>query len=504
MNASSYDNWPGFRAPMLLAIAASVLLSGCAVGPDFRKPAAPDVTGYTAAPLATTASAPQVAGGDAQRFAEGSYIPGDWWTLFRSKPLNELIEQALTNNADLKAAQSALTVARENMLAGRGAYFPSVSAGLSATRQQDPPGALAPVPSNNAFLYNLYTPQVSVSYAPDVFGLTRRTVESLKAQEDAARYQMIAADITLSANVVTAAIQEASLLAQVDSTRKIVGIDTQIVDILRYQMTKGYASGLDLATQESQLAQAQAALPSLLTQLAQQRDALAVLTGRFPSQAADVDFDLENLQLPQELPLSLPSNLVEQRPDVLQAEANLHSASAQIGVAIANRFPNFQLTGTAGHTSLTFGQMFAQGTGFWSIGAALTAPIFQGGALLHQERSAKAAYEESAAQYRSTVLGAFQNVADTLAALEHDAEALRAAAHASDAAKTTLDLTQRQYRVGYTNDLTLLGAEQAWQQARIGLVQAQASRFADTAALFQALGGGWWQRNDLTQDHDEK
>ena len=486
-----------------LAIAVALLSSGCAVGPDFHRPAAPKTDSYTGHPQATTAATPNVAGGDAQRFSQGSDIPGDWWTLFHSKSLDELIEQALRNNADLEAAQAALRQAHETTLAQRGAYSPSVSAGFTASREQDPPGALAPVPSSNAFLYNLFTPQVSVSYAPDVFGLNRRTVESLRAQEQATRYQTIATQVTLSTNVVNAAVQEALLLAQIDATKQTIDADAKIVDILRYQLDKGYASRLDLAAQEAQLAQAQTALPPLQTQLEQQRHALAVLTGRLPGQAADVDFDLDTLQLPQDLPLSLPSQLVRQRPDVLQAEANLHAANAQVGMAIANRFPNFQITANAGHTSLTTGQLFANGTGFWNIAGALTAPIFEGGALLHQERAAKAAYDQSAAQYRSTVLGAFQNVADTLAALAHDAEELQAAAKATDAAKVTLDIAERQYKAGYSSYLTLLNAEQAWQQTRIGLVQARASRYVDTAALYQALGGGWWHRDEPRQDHDE-
>lgn len=487
------------RIPPLIATLACLLMAGCAVGPDFKKPAAPDVSDYTASPLSTTASTPNVAGGEAQRFAKGSDIPGDWWTLFHSRPLNALIEQSLTHNPDLKAAQAALSVARENMLAGRGAYYPSVTAGFSASREQDPPGSLAPVPSNNAFLYNLFTPQVSISYAPDVFGLTRRTVESLKAQEQAVRFQMIAAQITLSANVVAAAVQQASLQSQVDATHQLIAINTKMLQILRYQMAKGYAGRLDVAAQESQLAQVTATLPALVKQLVQQRNALAVLAGRFPSQATAEKFDLASLQLPQELPVSLPSELVAQRPDVLQAEANMHAASAQVGIATANRLPNIALTADAGSTALAIGQVFKSGTGFWNLGAAITAPIFQGGTLLHQERAAKAAYVEAAEQYRSTVLTAFQNVADTLTALEQDAEGLKAAAAAADAAKVTLDLSQRQWKDGYASYLSLLSAEQADQQARINLVQAQANRYADTAALFQALGGGWWHRADLMQ-----
>jgi len=489
----------GLRA-LPAALALTCLLSaGCAVGPDFKKPAAPDAGEYAARPLASTVATEGVSGGEAQRFVSGSDITGDWWILFHSKPLNDLIEQSLANNADLKAAQAALSVARENALAGRGVFYPSVSASFSASREKDASGSLAPVPSNNASLYNLFTPQLSISYALDVFGLNRRTVESLQAQQQAARFQMIAAQITLSTNVVAAVVQEGSLQAQVDATRELIDINKHMVEILRYQLAKGYAARLDLVAQEAQLAQVEATLPPLLKQLVQQQHLIAVLAGRFPNQAPAEKFELGSLQLPQELPVSLPSDLVAQRPDVLQAEAMMHAASAQIGVATANRLPNIALTANVGSTALAMSQVFKSGTGFWNLATAITAPVFQGGTLLHQERAAKAAYVEAAEQYRSTVLSAFQNVADTLTALEQDAEGLKTAAAAADAAKVTLDLSQRQWQSGYAGYLSLLSAEQAYQQARIGLVQAQANRYTDTAALFQALGGGWWKRADLSQ-----
>ena len=488
------------RAGLLLAATACFSATGCVVGPDFKKPAAPTVSGYVAAPLSATASSPDVAGGEAQRFTSGGALSGDWWTLFHSRPLNDLIEQALANNHDLKAAQAALTVARENALAQRGAFYPNVTAGFSATRQRQSE-ALAPTPSNNAQQYSLFTPQVSVSYAPDVFGLNRRTGESLEAQAEAVRFQMIATYITLSANVAAAAIQEAALESQIEATRQLIETDTRVVQILQYQLSKGYANRLDLAAQQSLLAQVAATLPGLVKQSAQQRDVLAVLAGRFPSEAPDGKFELASLTLPQDLPVSLPSALVEQRPDVRQAEASMHAASAQVGVAVANRLPNVQLTAQGGSQSLALNQLFAAGTGFWALGAAAaTAPLFDGGTLRHQERAARAAYTQAAEQYRSTVLTAFQNVADTLTALQQDAEALKAAAAAAEAAKVTLDLSQEQQKAGYASPLTLLSAEQTYQQARIGLIQAQAARYADTAALFQALGGGWWTRADLTKD----
>ncbi len=477
-------------------ILALSLLAGCAVGPDFKRPAAPPVNSYAARPLKTTSSTPNIAGGEAQRFVEGLEIPGKWWALFHSKPLNDLIERSLTNNPDLKAAQAALVVARENVLAHRGEYYPSIAGAFSASRQRQS-DLIAPTPNANVFQYDLFTPQVSVSYVPDVFGLTRRTVESSKAQEQGVRFQMIATYLTLSANVVVAAVQEASLRAQIETTRQLIGIGSNMVEIVRYQLEKGSASGLDVAAQESQLAQVTATLPPLLKQLAQQRDLLAVLAGDFPSRQHGETFELHSLQLPEQVPVSLPSTLVEQRPDVLQAEANLHAASAQIGIAIANRLPNITLTADAGSTALALDRVFTSGTGFWGVGATLTQPIFQGGALLHLERAAKAAYVQAAQQYRSTVLTACQNVADTLNALEQDAAALNTAAAAADSARVTLDLCRQQERVGYAGYLALLNAEQTYQQARINLVQAQANRFADTAALFQALGGGWWNRAEL-------
>jgi NodT family efflux transporter outer membrane factor (OMF) lipoprotein len=289
------------------------------------------------------------------------------------------------------------------------------------------------------------------------------------------------------------------LRAQIDATRQLVDVNTHMLRIMRYQLAKGYAGRLDVAAQESQLAQVTATLPPLIKQLAQQRDLLAVLVGRFPGAAPTQTFELASLQLPKELPLSLPSQLVAQRPDVRQAEAEMHAASAQVGIATANRLPNISLSANVGSTALAMNQVFKSGTGFWALGADLAAPIFQGGALLHQQRAAKAAYVQAAEQYRSTVLTAFQNVADTLAALQQDAEGLKAAASAADAARVTLDLSQRQWKSGYAGYLSLLSAEQGYQQARIALVQAQADRFADTAALFQALGGGWWHGADAEQ-----
>ena len=361
-----------------IAALASLSTAGCAVGPDFKRPAAPEVSDYTVHPLASTVTGTGVSGGDSQHFVRGSDISADWWTLFHSRPLNELIDHSLTNNHDLKAAQAALSVAREEVLAQRGVYYPSVTGGFSATRQRQS-GQIAPALNSNIFLYNLFTPQVSVSYVPDVFGLNRRTVESLQAQEQEVRFQMIATYTTLTANVVVTAIQQASTQMQIDATRELIDINSHMLQIMEYQFDKGYSNRLDVAAQESQLAQVTATLPPLLKQSAQLGDLLAVLSGRFPSQAPDEKFELSSLQLPQDLPVSLPSELVAQRPDVLQAEANLHDASAKIGIAVANRLPNLVLTANAGSSAAAMDQLFTTGTGFWGLGAAATAPIFEGG-----------------------------------------------------------------------------------------------------------------------------
>ena len=490
------------RAVGVALATATLTLAGCAAGPNFKPPAPPKVSGYVAQPPTTTAAASGVAGGAAQHFATGADISGDWWTLFHSSPLDTLIDAALEHNHDLKAAQAALQVAQEDVLAQRGAFFPGVSAGLDASRQRLSE-VLAPVPNYpvvpEEFLYSLFTPQLSISYAPDLFGRNRRTVESLRAQAQAVRFQMIAVWTTLTSNVVVTAVQEASLREQLAATRKLLALETKSLDILQFRFQKGDASKLDVAAQQAQLAQVQTGLPALVKQLAQARHAVAALTGRFPDQAPAESFTLADLRLPQELPVSLPSKLVAQRPDVRQARANLHAASAAIGIAAAERLPNIQLSATAGSTALAISNVFTSGTGFWGAAASLASPIFQGGALRHQERAAKAAYVEAAQQYRSTVLGAFQNVADTLVALQQDAETLQAAATAEQAAKATLDLAQLQLRHGYIGVFQLLAAEQSYQQARVALVQAEASRFTDTAALYQALGGGWWHHKSLRE-----
>ena len=330
-----------------------------------------------------------------------------------------------------------------------------------------------------------------------MFGLNRRQVESLEAQAESQRFQLEAAYLTLTSNVVTAAVQEATLRAQINSTKSIIEIAKKLLEIQRRHLALGYIAGLDVAAQEAALAQVEATLPPLEKQLAQTRDLLAALAGRFPSEELEEKFDLASLRLPQELPVSLPSKLVEQRPDMRAAEEQWHSACAQVGVAVANRLPQISITGSMGGSSTQIGQLFVPGNTFYSITGGVTQTIFDAGTLLHKQRAAEAGVDQAAAQYRSTALNAFQNVADTLHALQSDADALKAAAAAERATKRTLDLTRRQLELGYVNYLALLSAEQSYQQALINLAQAQANRYSDTAALFMALGGGWWNRKDV-------
>jgi NodT family efflux transporter outer membrane factor (OMF) lipoprotein len=473
------------------------MVAGCTVGPDFRRPEAPKVSGYTPEPLSTRTASADVPGGEAQRLVPGQDVAKQWWTLFHSPELNALIEEALRSNPDMQAAQAALRQAMELVYAQIGSYYPSVQAGLAASRQKNPVGTLAPTLSSGEPLFNLYTAQVGVSYTLDAFGGSRRQVESLKAQAEFQRFQLEATYLTLTSNVVVAAVQEASLRAQIAATEQVIKIETEVVAIFRRQYELGAIAMADVVAQQATLAQLQATLPALQKQLAQQRDLISRLAGRFPSEEPAQRFELAALQLPQELPVSLPSKLIEQRPDVRASEAQLHAASAQLGVAIANMFPQITLSADAGGTATQIGQLFNPGNVFWSLGGSLTQTLFDGGTLLHRRRAADAALDQAGAQYRSTVLTAFQNVTDTLRALQYDADAVKAQVAAEHAAGESLAIARKALALGSISYLSLLNAEQTYQQTLISLVQAKANRYSDTAALFQALGGGWWNRSDV-------
>ena len=478
------------------ALAATVMLTRCAVGPDFVHPAAPEIVRYTREPLAPHTSSGAAAGGQSQHFAADADIPQDWWKLFRSPTLNALIEQALNNNPNLQSALASLRAARQNVLAQEGKYFPLVQGNFNPTRQRSS-AALAPVPASNAQIFDLDTAQLTVTYTFDIWGLNRRTVESLEALADVQRFQVEAAYLSLTANLVVAAVNEASLRAQIDATQQIIGINTQMRDTLRRQLDAGYANRSDLAAQEAALAQAEATLPPLRKALEQQRDLIAALAGAYAGQGPEPAFRLSGLRLPADLPVSLPSELIEQRPDVRAAEEQLHSASAQIGVATANLLPSFTINADYGFTNTALAHLLAPQNLFWEIGANVAQTVFDGGSLLHQLQGAKDTYQAAAWTYRGTVIAAVQNVADSLRALQNDAAALRAAAEFERAAKTSFDLARQQMQTGNANVLLLLNAQQGYLQAVLQVIQARVARLADTVALFAALGGGWWNRPAL-------
>jgi NodT family efflux transporter outer membrane factor (OMF) lipoprotein len=479
---------------MAASLAAASLVASCiAVGPDFLRPAPPPVERYTKPPFPERTASTDVPGGRTQRFEYGGDIPSQWWRLFRSPALNTLIERALKANPNLQATMAALRASKEAVRAQQGKFFPLAQANFNPTRAQTA-ASLAPIPANGANVFDLYTAQVLVTYTADVWGLNRRTVESLQAQSDVQRFQVEAAYLSLTANVVVAAVTEASLRAQIDATNQLIAVSSKIVQTVREQFEKGYASRGDLAVQEAALAQIQATLPPLRKALAVQRDLLAALAGGYPSIEPFETFTLAALQLPEDLPVSLPSKLIEQRPDIRAAEEQLHSASAQIGVATANMLPNFSITGNGGYTNTALAALISPPNAFWLLAGNVTQTIFDGGVLLHQRRQSEANYDAAAWMYRTAVIAALQNVADTLYALQYDADALRAARDFERAAKISFDLARQQMEQGNANILLLLTAQQAYLQAVIQVVQARANRLADTAALFQALGGGWWNR----------
>lgn len=481
----------GVRSASVCAGVAA-LCCACAVGPDFKRPAPPATDQFTVQPLPASTANTNTLAGASQTFAQGEAIPVRWWTLFGSVKLDALVEEAFKANPTVQSAQAALREAHENVLAAWGVLAPAVNATGSAERQRIAGGEYGP--GAPAALYNLYNASVSVSYALDFWGAARRELEALRAQRDYQRYALEAAYLTLASNVVTTAIAEASLRAQIETTERLVGASTQRLGVVQKQLHLGGASSADVLAQQAELSQDRATLPNLRDQLARQRSLLSTLLGHVPSEQPSDTFQLSDLKLPDSLPVSLPSQLVIQRPDVRQQEELLHAASAQVGVATANMLPQISLSASYGGTSLTSETLFSPVNRAWSASASVTQPVFHGGQLLHQRRAAVAAYDEAAAQYRETVLTAFRNVADSLRAISDDADTLNAQNEAAQAAAASLSLTDRQYALGAVSFLTLLNAQRADIQARTLLIQAQAARYADTAALFQALGGGWWNR----------
>lgn len=479
-------------------------LAGCAVGPDYRRPTPPPVASYTPEALPVeTAAAPGV-GGATQRFVSGGEIPARWWELFRSEALDRWIREALANSPTLGAAEATLRRAQEIRRARSGELLPSVDGNVSASRQK-PSGASLGVPNAQMNPFTLYNASVDISYTLDLFGRTRRELEALQARVDYQGFQLEGACLTLTSNIVTAALLEASLRGQLEATREILAAQEEQLGMIEKKFELGGIARTDVLAQRASLAQSRATLPPLEKRLAQTRHLLAVFAGRFPGGAADLpEFDLKEFRLPEELPVSLPSSLVRQRPDIRSAEESLHAASATVGVATANLYPQITLSAKYGTETAQIGDLFRPGTAVWGVGAGLLQPIFHGGALEANRRAEVAGFDQAAAQYRETVLQAFRDVADVLRALEYDARAVKAQVEAEAAARDTLDIAKKQVRIGATSYLSLLNAQRQYHLARILLVQAQASRFADTAALFQALGGGWWNRENPSAGADKR
>jgi NodT family efflux transporter outer membrane factor (OMF) lipoprotein len=485
---------------LVLPLTLPLAMAACAVGPDYHQPAAPDVAGYTpdALPAATGA-----ADGTAQHFVTGADISGDWWTLFHSPALNALIDTALAHNPTLAASQQTLIEAQENVRAAEGAAVPSLSGSLQDQRSRISSAELASqgdAAAANQTLppLTLYNATLSISYGLDVFGGLRRQVEGYRAQVDYQKYELEAAYLSLTANIVTAAVTEASYRAQIDATNQIIAADQRQMDILNSQVALGGVPRANLLSEQATLSATEATLPPLESQLARTRNELADYVGALPANFHESDFTLASLNLPADVPVSLPSALVNQRPDIQAAAAQLHQASANVGVATANMLPQITLTADVGHEGLNTASLFTPQTLLWSLVAGVTQPIFEGGTLDAKRLSAIAALRASGAQYQATVLSAFQDVANALQVLQYDAATLQSAELAEQESGKSLAVTQDQYQLGGQPFTAVLTAQTSYQNAVITRVKAQAARLADTAALFQALGGGWWNRQDIS------
>ena len=484
---------PWVRVVVALTLLATLV--SCAVGPDFHAPAAPTEQNYTPTPVPATTVGTEGDAGRVQHFEPMKTLPADWWALFESPGLDQVIREGLAGSPSVRAASDNLRAAQATLDAESAAlFFPGVNANLGATRQRIS-GASFGQPGTPPFTYNLYNASVAVSYSPDVFGGSRRTAEGYRALVDYQRYELEAAYLTLTSNLVTTAVAEASYRGQLDATNDIVTSQRATLKVVERQFESGAASKADVLLQKTQLASTESEIPPLQKALAQTRHRLAVLTGDSPNRPDLPEFTLDSFKLPTDLPVSLPSELVHNRPDIQASEALLHQASANVGVATANLYPQITLTGGVGSQSTLIDDLFKSGSGVWSLGGNITQPLFHAGELRARKRAAEAQYDASLESYRSTVLDAFGQVADVLRAIEWDAYSLKAAVETEGLAKQTLDLTQRQFDIGAISYLSLLNAQRQYFDARRRRVQAEAVRYADTAALYVALGGGWWNRD---------
>jgi NodT family efflux transporter outer membrane factor (OMF) lipoprotein len=478
-----------------VALVVLVVAAGCMMGPDFKPPAAPQAATYGEVGASGKTAEARGPGGAAQRFDAELDIPAQWWELFHNETLDASVQTALTNSPTLAQALARLRQAQETYNAQAGATrYPAVDAGLSASRQKVNPAAMGitgvPVPDP----FNLFNATVSVSYALDIFGKNRRALEGLKAEVDRREFELEAARQTLAANVVLASIRKAEAERQIAVAQELVAARNEQMAIARKRFESGGISERELEGQGLALEQARAELPALDNQSAKIRRQLAVYLGHEPAAAPQMPLNLDDLHLPEELPASLPSELARQRPDIRAAEAVWHQACANVGVATANLYPQITLSGSLGSQRTDVGDLLDK-MNVWSVGGELMQPIFHGGALRAQKRVAVAAYDEAAAAYRETVLRGLQEVADTMGALEADARTLEARTAAANHTQVALDIATRQHQEGAISLSALLDEQIRHLQAESDRVQAQAARHADTAALFHALGGGWWNRD---------
>lgn len=465
------------------------LLGGCAVGPNFHAPELPAAQRYTPDPLPSQTVGSEGIAGQAQSLVSGAEVPQAWWQGFGVPALDHLVQSGLQNNPSLKAAQAALAAAREQMLAGRGALLPALDASLGATRNRANNTVLNM--ANEEATYNIFNAQVSASYAVDLFGRQRRIVEALDAQREFRQRELQVAQLTLAADIVSTAVTIASLHAQISVTENIAKVDDEVLTLQRKQLDLGQASKVEVLSQQAELDETLATLPPLRQQLSDATIALAVLTGQPPERMSTPSWQLQDLHLPKELPVSVPSQALARRPDVRAQEALVHAASAHIGVATADLLPQLAITADFGTLNNRFSDLLRNNFSVWSIGGNLLQPVFHGGQLVHERRAAVDVYEQSVASYQATVLSAFQNVAEVLVAIQNDAERVRLAGDAASSAEQSLTLARQSYAVGGTSYLQLLDAQRTAQRARLTLARAQAARFTDSAALFQALAGGW-------------
>ncbi len=482
------------RAPAALVAVLGLALSACAVGPNFHAPPAPKGLGYTREALPPETTATGIPGGEAQRFEFGRQLPGEWWKLFGSTALDALIERAMANYPDIAAQQAALRETLENVRAEEGVFVPQLQGTGQAVRNQISGAEYFPGFPN--FIENFFQTYVGLSYTFDFFGKERRTLEGLEAQAHYQDFELEASYLTLTSNVALTVVQIASLRDQIAATRDIISIESRQLKVIEERFRLGAQTRADILQQKASVASVRATLPPLEQQLAAAEHDLAVLTGRAPPNAPAIELSLADLKLPKDLPVSLPSSLVGQRPDIRAQQAVLHQMSANIGVATANMLPELTLSADIGNATAAVSTLIDSASGIWSVGGNVTAPIFQGGTLLAKRRAAVAAYQQATAQYRLVVLQAFQNVADILTALTHDAQALAAEHDALADAQASLTFIQQQYAVGAVDYTALLTAQQGYQQARVNDLTSISNRYTDTVRLFQALGGGWWHRTD--------